>query len=160
MNRRISISLLTSLSFGLLTFLLLSYIGVKDALVLSLLSALLFFPLLLICLSVSAKIQEKKYRSLEAEISSPIFYQTNGNFDLGNGEVRNGNIYFCEAGIVCTCMDQKPYALDEIPVEALHKIAFDSIHLHVYLKDGRIFRITLPDAEQVIALLRQKDWVT
>lgn len=160
MNRNLLVSLFTSLFVGLASFLLLSYAGVSGALYLSLISAVLFSLLLLLCLTVTARIQEKKYRSLEAKITSPIFYQTNGNFDLGGGTVKNGNIYFCEAGVVCACMDQKPYALDGFPVEALHRIAFDSIHLHFYLKDGRILRITLPDAYPVIDLLRQKNWVT
>ena len=43
----------------------------------------------------------------EKEITSPVFYKTNGNFNLGNGKVKNGNIYFCEAGIVCVSLEEK-----------------------------------------------------
>ena len=52
---------------------------------------------------------EKKAKAaakLEKEIVSPIFYKTNGNFNLGNGKIKNGNIYFCEAGIVCVCLEE------------------------------------------------------
>ena len=39
---------------------------------------------------------DKKYAEFEKKITSPVFYKTNGNFNLGNGKVKNGNIYFAK----------------------------------------------------------------
>ena len=102
---------------------------------------------------------DKRYAQAEAQIPYPIFYKTNGNFDLGGGRIKNGNIYFCDAGIVCVSMEEKPYALDEILVREIHKISFDTIHLHIHTKDGRLFKITLPDASDVVNVLIEKGWV-
>lgn len=105
------------------------------------------------------KVLDKRYAEVEAQIPYPIFYRTNGNFDLGDGKIKNGNIYFCDAGIICASMEEKPYALDEILVQDIHKISFDTIHLHIHTKDGRLFQITLPDASIVVELLKDKDWI-
>ena len=102
---------------------------------------------------------DKRYAKFEKEITSPVFYKTNGNFNLGNGKVKNGNIYFCEAGIVCVCLEEKPYTLDEILLQDVERYQFDNIHLNIFAKDGRIFVITLPDVQKVIEVLRQKDWI-
>ena len=102
---------------------------------------------------------DKKYAEFEKKITSPVFYKTNGNFNLGNGKVKNGNIYFCEAGIVCLCLDEKPYTLDEILVQDIDYYQFDDIHLNIFNKDGRLFVITLPDAKNVRKVLERKDWI-
>lgn len=109
--------------------------------------------------SIHQKILDRRYAQLEAEIPYPIFYRTNGNFDLGGGIVKNGNICFCDAGIVCASMEETPYALEEILLQDIERMSFDTIHLHIHTKDGRLFRITLPDAAVVVELLKQKDWV-
>lgn len=102
---------------------------------------------------------DKRYSQAEAQIPCPIFHKSNGNFDLGGGRIKNGNIYFCNVGIVCVSMEEKPYALDEITVQEIHRISFDTIHMHIYTKDSRLFKITLPDAAEVAELLIERDWV-
>jgi hypothetical protein len=102
---------------------------------------------------------DKRYAKFEKEITSPIFYKTNGNFNLGNGKVKNGNVYFCEAGIVCVCLEEKPYTLDEILLQDIERFQFDNIHLNIFAKDGRMFVLTAPDAAKIIEVLRQKGWV-
>lgn len=101
---------------------------------------------------------DKRYAEIEKQIPYSIFYKTNGNFDLGC-KIRNGNIYFCKAGIVCVSLDEKPYSLDEILVQDIERMRFDKIHLHIFTKDGRSFRITLPDAEKIVELLKERNWV-
>lgn len=105
------------------------------------------------------KVMDNRYAKIEAEIPYPVFYKTNGNYDLGGGKTKNGNIYFCDAGIICVSMEKKPYTLDEILIQDIHKISYDTIHLHIHTKDGRLFKITLPDASDVVELLQQKNWV-
>lgn len=105
------------------------------------------------------KVLDKRYARIESEIPCPVFYKTNGNFDLGGGKIKNGNLYFCDVGIICVSMEKKPYILNEILIQNIYKISYDTIHLHIHTKDGRLFKITLPDASDVVELLKQKDWV-
>lgn len=127
------------------------------------------FPLMIFAMVFSAalcflfmilyqKILNRRYANLEAQIPYPIFYRTNGNFDLGSG-IKNGNLYFCDAGIVCVSMEKKPYTLDEILVQDISMIRFDAIHLHIHTRDGRFFKITTADAPIVIELLKERNWV-
>lgn len=159
MKAKALLSAITGFFFGLITYFLLQYLEMDDALLISVFAGLLFYILLFVFLLVYGKIMDKKYAEFEKEITSPIFYKTNGNFNLGNGKVKNGNIYFCEAGIVCLCLDEKPYTLDEILLQDIDRYQFDDIHLSIFTKDGRLFVITLPDAKNVIKTLKGKDWI-
>ena len=159
MKAKALLSAITGFFFSLITYFLLQYLEMDDALLISVFAGLLFYILLFVFLLVYGKIMDKKYAEFEKEITSPIFYKTNGNFNLGNGKVKNGNIYFCEAGIVCLCLDEKPYTLDEILLQDVDRYQFDDIHLNIFTKDGRLFVITLPDAKNVIKTLKEKDWI-
>ena len=156
MKAKALLSAITGFFFGLITYFLLQYLQMDGALLISVFGGLLFYILLFVFLLVYGKIMDKKYAEFEKEITSPIFYKTNGNFNLGNGKVKNGNIYFCEAGIVCLCLDEKPYTLDEILLQDVDRYQFDDIHLNIFTKDGRLFVITLPDAKNVIKALKKK----
>ncbi len=159
MKAKALLSATTGFFFGWFTYFVLQYLEMEDALLISVFGGLLFYILLFIFLLVYGKIMDKKYAEFEKEINSPIFYKTNGNFNLGNGKVKNGNIYFCEAGIVCLCLDEKPYTLDEILLQDVDHYQFDDIHLNIFTKDERVFVITLSDAKNVIKTLREKDWI-
>ena len=148
-----------SLVFAVCAYFLLQYCKYPDALIISVLGGVLFFIFLFLFVFFYKKRLDKKYSEIEKEITSPIFYKTNGNFNLGNGKVKNGNIYFCEAGIVCLCLDEKPYTLDEILLKDIDYFQFDNIHLNIFTKDERLFVVTLPNAKNVIKLLKEKDWV-
>lgn len=159
MKAKALLSAITGFFFGLITYFLLQYLEMDNALLISVFAGLLLYILLFVFLLVYGKIMDKKYAEFEKEITSPIFYKTNGNFNLGNGKVKNGNIYFCEAGIVCLCLDEKPYTLDEILLQDIDRYQFDDIHLNIFAKDGRLFVITLPDAKNVMKTLNEKDWI-
>lgn len=150
------LSAITGFFFGLITYFSLQYLEMDNTLLISVFSGLLFYILLFLFLLVYGKIMNKRYEEFEKEITSPVFYKTNGNFNLGYGKVKNGNIYFCEAGIVCLCLDEKPYTLEEILVQDVDYYQFDDIHLNIFTKDGRLFVITLPDAKNVIKTLKKK----
>ncbi len=159
MKTKAVLSAITGFFFGLISYFLLQYLEMDDALLFSVFGGLLFYVLLFVFLLVHGKITDKKYAKYEKEITSPVFYKTNGNFNLGNGKVKNGNIYFCEGGIVCLCLDEKPYTLDEILLQDIDHYQFDDIHLSIFVKDGRLFVITLPDAKNVIKVLKEKEWI-
>ena len=153
------LSAITGFFFGLITYFSLQYLEMDNTLLISVFSGLLFYILLFLFLLVYGKIMNKRYEEFEKEITSPVFYKTNGNFNLGYGKVKNGNIYFCEAGIVCLCLDEKPYTFDEILLQDVDCYQFDDIHLNIFTKDGRLFVITLPDAKNVRKVLERKDWI-
>ena len=144
------------LLFGLISYFALRLLEIDQSGQLAAFSGSLFALLLFPVLVVYKKTMDKRYAKLEKEITSPIFYKTNGNFNLGNGKVKNGNIYFCESGIVCVSLEEKPYTLDEILLQDIERYQFDNIHLNIFAKDGRIFVITLPDATRIIEVLREK----
>ena len=131
----------------------------KYNLTVSILSGALFSLALMTYFLIYLKYYTKKYTEFENMIDSPVFYKTNGNFNISNGLIKNGNIYFCEAGIVCLCLDEKPYTLDEILLQDIDHYHFDDIHLNIFTKDGRLFVITLPNAKNVIKTLKEKDWI-
>ncbi len=145
--------------FGLITYLLLSYLELDGAFKIGVICGIGFYLALLIFLYVYEEKMNKKYAEFEKDITSPIFYNTNGNFNLGNGKIKNGNIYFCENGIVCVCLEEKPYTLDEILLQDIDRYQYDNVHLNIYTKDGRVFVVTVPDVAKIIEILQEKKWV-
>ncbi len=147
--------------FALISYLLLCLIlgEEKYNLIVSILGGALFSLALMTYFLIYLKYYAKKYTEFENVIDSPVFYKTNGNFNLSNGQIKNGNIYFCEAGIICVCLDKKPYALAKILVEDIENIEYDTIHLNVTTKDKRYICVTLSDINSVIPVLKEKDWI-
>ena len=159
MKAKVVLSTITGFLFGLIGYFVLLILDIDQPFQIAALGGLLFALLLFPALVIYGNIMDRRYAKFEKEITSPIFYKTNGNFNLGNGKVKNGNIYFCEAGIVCVCLEEKPYSLDEILLQDIERYHFDNIHLNIFAKDGRIFVITLPDAKTVLEVLREKEWI-
>ena len=159
MKAKVFLSAFTGFFFGLIGYFVLLLLDIDQpfqlAVMSGLLSALLLFPFLV----VYEKIMEKRYAKFEKEITSPIIYKANGNFNLGNGKVKNGNIYFCEAGIVCVCLEEKPYTLDEILLQNIDHYTYTFSQLNVFTNDGRLFVITVPKADEIIDLLIRKGWI-
>ena len=145
--------------YGFLGYFVLLFLRLDKAFQLAALGGLLFGHLLFLFLIVYGKIIEKRYEKFEKEIASPIFYKTNGNSNLGSGKVKNGNIYFCEAGIICACLEEKPYTVDEIPVQDIDRISYTPTQLNLFTKDGRMFLFTVPKVEEIVDMLMRKGWI-
>lgn len=160
MKAKFFLSAFTGFLFGLIGYFVLLLLDIDQPFQLAALSGLLFALLLFPVLVVYGNIMDKRYAKFEKEISSPIFYKTNGNFNLGNGKVKNGNVYFCEAGIVCICLEEKPYTLDEILLQNIDHYTYTFSELNVFTNDGRLFVITVPRADEIIDLLIRKGWIT
>ena len=160
MKAKVFLSAFTGFLFGLIGFFVLLLLDIEQPFQLAMLSGLLFALLLFPVLIVYGNIMDKRYAKFEKEITSPIFYKTNGNFNLGNGKVKNGNVYFCEAGIVCVCLEEKPYTLDEILLQNIDHYTYTFSELNVFTNDGRLFVITVPRADEIIDLLMRKGWIT
>lgn len=153
------LSAMTGFLFGLIGYFVLLLLEIDQPFQLAVFSGLLVALLLFPVLVVYGRIMEKRYAEFEKGITSPIFYKANGNFKLDNGKVRNGNIYFCQSGMICVCLEEKPYTVDEILLQDIEGLQFHDFHLNITAKDGRRFVITLPDAPKIIDVLREKDWI-
>jgi hypothetical protein len=160
MKAKVFLSAFTGFLFGLIGYFVLLLLDIDQPFQLAALSGLLFALLLFPVLVVYGNIMDKRYAKFEKEITSPIFYKTSGNFNLGNGKIKNGNIYFCEAGIVCVCLEEKPYTLDEILLQDIDRYTYTFSQLNVFTNDGRLFVITVPRADEIIDLLMRKGWIT
>ena len=156
---KVFLSAFTGFLFGLIGYFVLLLLDIDQPFQLAALSGLLFALLLFPVLVVYGNIMDKRYAKFEKEITSPIFYKTNGNFNLGNGKVKNGNVYFCEDGIVCVCLEEKPYTLDEILLQDIDRYTYTFSQLNVFTNDGRLFVITVPKADEIIDLLMRKGWI-
>ena len=159
MKAKAILSVFMGFLFGLLGYFALLLLDIDQSFQLAVISGLLFALLLFPVLIVYGNIMDKRYTEFEKEITSPIFYKTNGNFNLGNGKVKNGNIYFCESGIVCVCLEEKPYTLDEILLQNIDHYTYTFSQLNVFTNDGRLFVITVPKADEIIDLLIRKGWI-
>ena len=160
MKAKVFLSAFTGFLFGLIGYFVLLLLDIDQPFQFGALSGLLFALLLFPVLVVYGNIMDKRYAKFEKEITSPIFYKTSGNFNLGNGKIKNGNIYFCEAGIVCVCLEEKPYTLDEILLQDIDRYTYTFSQLNVFTNDGRLFVITVPRADEIIDLLMRKGWIT
>ena len=160
MKAKALLSVITGFFFGFLGYFVLLLLDIDQPFQLAALSGLLFALLLFPVLVVYGNIMDKRYAKFEKEITSPIFYKTSGNFNLGNGKIKNGNIYFCEAGIVCVCLEEKPYTLDEILLQNIDHYTYTFSELNVFTNDGRLIVITVPRADEIIDLLMRKGWIT
>ena len=160
MKAKVFLSAFTGFLFGLIGYFVLLLLDIDQPFQLAALSGLLFALLLFPVLVVYGNIMDKRYAKFEKEITSPIFYKTNGNFNLGNGKVKNGNVYFCETGIICVCLEEKPHTLDEILLQNIDHYTYTFSELNVFTNDGRLFVITVPRADEIIDLLMRKGWIT
>ena len=145
--------------FALIGYFVLLLLDIDQPFQLAVICGLLFALLLFPVLVVYQNIMDKRYAKFEKEITSPIFYKTNGNFNLGNGKVKNGNIYFCEAGIVCVCLEEKPYSLDEILIQNIAHFSYTFTQLNIITNDNRLFVITAPKVDEIIDIITRKGWI-
>ena len=159
MKAKVFLSAFTGFLFGLSGYFVLLLLDIDQPFQLAALSGLLFALLLFPVLVVYGNIMDKRYAKFEKEITSPIFYKTSGNFNLGNGKIKNGNIYFCEAGIVCVCLEEKPYTLDEILLQNIDHYTYTFTQLNIFTNDDRLFVITVPKVDEIIDILMRKGWI-
>ena len=159
MKAKVILSAFVGFLFGLIGYFVLLLLDIDQPFQLAVLSGLLLALLLFPVLIFYGNIMNKRYAKFENEITSPIFYKTNGNFNLGNGKNKNGNIYFCEAGIVCVCLEEKPYTLDEILLQNIDHYTYTFTQLNIFTNDDRLFVITAPKVDEIIDILIRKGWI-
>ena len=155
MKGTILLSLILGVLFAVLTLIVGLMLWPSYAVVSAVLAFVLATPMMHFALAISERRTNKMYAELEKQITSPIFFKANGNFNLGYGVV-NGNIYLCDNGIVFASVDSKPHRMQEIPAEQIWYFEFDPIHVLLHTRDGWVYAITLPNAQEVQKALEGK----
>lgn len=159
MKAKIFLSAFVAIPFAIVTHFICSKYLSELALVSSIFAGLGTGLILFYFLLIHEKVMNKRYTDAEKNIKSLVFYKTNGNFDLGTGKIKNGNVYLCEDGIALISLDGKPYSYDEILIKDIDKVEINDFKLKIFTKDNRIFLITTPDAKKVISSLQDKGWI-
>ena len=152
------ISALGAVLFGAGSYLVLSVLQIEDALLYALVAAALFFLILSAVLRTSLAKKNQQFKQLEQQLQLQYFHKTKGDFDDGKADVKSGNIYFCESGIFCLNLNEKPYGLDRIEKEQIARIDADDVHLRIMTWDGRRYILTLSGAQAVRHLLQTRSW--
>ena len=151
------LSLAVGILFGLGSLFVMRWFRVGGA-GLAIATGLLFAWLLFGALQLNESSMRKRYAEAEKLIISPIWLQTNGNVRTGT-KVRNANIYFCEEGIVLISLDQRPFALEEIPVNLIESYEFSNFQFLIRTTDERLFVIQSPESNRIRNELRRKEWI-
>ncbi|MBQ4104619.1 MAG: hypothetical protein IJC90_09195 [Clostridia bacterium] len=159
MKAKIFLSAFVAIPFAIVTHFICSKYLSELALESSIFAGLVTGLSLFYFFMIHEKVMNKRYASAEKNIKSPVFYKTNGNFDLGTGKIKNGNVYLCEDGIALISLDGKPYSYDEILIKDIDKVEINDFKLKIFTKDNRLFLITTPDAKKVISSLQDKGWI-
>ncbi len=145
--------------YAVFWYLFLVIIKMEHAFLLSLVLGGFFGVILFPVLIIIEKRNDKKYKKYEMGFSSPTFYKTTGKFDFGTNKAKYGNIYFCETGIVCICLDAKPHMSNEILLEDIKWFRFSNMDLTILTNDDKTITITMPNAQKVSDILKEKGWV-
>lgn len=158
MKLKTMLSIIIGFLFAISLRIFFYYAGADIDISLSLLVGLFFSTALSVAFYLNEKNTEKKYRQLEEFIESPIFYKANGNFNLGY-TVRNGNIYFCDSGILFALLEGKTPILDELPAHRIDDFHFESPKLFIRTVEGDQYIITTNKVSEIHAVLIEKGWI-
>ena len=143
--------------FAIPTFLIIIFIMPEVALPLSLAVGLLSTLMMFLFLVTYERILNRKFAKFEATIASPILYKTNVNIRFGK-KVKNGNLYFCENGVVFASLEEKPHVIHRLLFEDIEMWEFVFIHVNIHMKDGKIYQYQIPDVPQAQESLEEKEW--
>ena len=159
MRAIILLSAIIGIAFAIPTLIILLFILPEYALQISLLAGCFAFILMSIFLAIHVALDKRKYDRFESKIRIPVFCKVNGNFRVGK-KVRNGNVYFCEEGvIIIALLDEKPYIRETLLLSDVEKISVDGYSLLILMKDGKEYSATVPTAAELETSLAEKGWI-
>ena len=159
MRAVIILSAIIGVTFAIPTYIVLIFILPEYALQISLLAGGFAFILMSIFLAIHIALDKMKYAKFESKIKIPVFCKVNGTFRFGK-KVRNGNVYFCEEGvIIIALLDEKPYIRETLLLSDVEKISVDGFALLILMKDGKEYSATVPTAAELETSLAEKGWL-
>lgn len=151
------LSVFCGLMFAIPTFLILIFIVPEVALQFSVVAGLLFALLLFPAIVIEVHMMNKKFAKFEITLTSPIIYQTIGNIRLDK-KVNNGNLYFCENGVVFASLDKKHHVIHRLLFEDIEMWEFVFIYVNIHMKDGKVYQYQIPNVLQAQETLEEKGW--
>ena len=158
MSGKIFLSAFMGFLFGLMGYFVLRLTNEPQAFVLAALGGVLFAFLLFVYLVIHGYVMDKRYARFEKRMTESVICKANGNIRFHSGSMKNGNLYFCESGVIFICVEGKPYLREEIPLENIAGVTYTLTQLNIATTDHRVFAITLPNADKIAALLAGKGW--
>ena len=159
MRAIIFLSAIIAIAFAIPTLIILLFILPEFALQISLIAGCFAFILMSIFLAINVALDKRKYAKFESKIKTPVFFKANGNFIFGK-KVRNGNVYFCEDGvIIIALLDEKPYIREALLLSDVEKLSVDGFSLLILMKDGTSYSATVSTAAELETSLAKHGWM-
>lgn len=159
MRAIIILSAMIGVMFAIPTLIILLFVLPEYALQISFLAGCFAFILMSIFLAIHVALDKRKYAEFESKIRIPVFCRAKANFTFGK-KVRNGNVYFCEEGvIIIALLDEKPYIRETLLLSDVEKISVDGYSLLILMKDGKEYSATVPTAAELETSLAEKGWI-
>lgn len=153
------LSAIIGVFFAIPTLIILLFVLPEFALQISLLAGCFAFILMSISLAIHSVLDKRKYAQFESKIKTPVFFKANGNFRFGK-KVRNGNVYFCEEGVIIISMlDEKPYIREVLLLSDVEKLSVDGFSLLILMKDGTSYSATVSTAAELETSLTEHGWI-
>ena len=157
MNGKIFLSLIVGAVSGAVALVVGLLLAPDIAILLGLLAFAVIVIALHIILSVTEFRMEKQFDVIERALQSPVLYKTLANFQLGR-DVVSGKVFVCRDRIVFASVEKTPFSVQEIAAEQLERFDLDDIHLRLFTKDGKEYRLVLPDAPEIAQVIRETYW--
>lgn len=159
MRAIIFLSAIIAIAFAIPTLIILLFILPEYALQISLIAGCFAFILMSIFLAINVALDKRKYARFESKIKTPVFFKANGNFIFGK-KVRNGNVYFCEDGvIIIALLDEKPYIREALLLSDVEQLSVDGFSLLILMKDGTSYSATVSTAAELETSLAKHGWM-
>ena len=159
MRAIIFLSAIIAIAFAIPTLIILLFILPEFALQISLIAGCFAFILMSIFLAINVALDKRKYAKFESKIKTPVFFKANGNFIFGK-KVRNGNVYFCEDGvIIIALLDEKPYIREALLLSDVEKLSVYGFSLLILMKDGTSYSATVSTAAELETSLAKHGWM-
>lgn len=152
------LTLITGVIASIPTYIVLRLLHISDAALWTVIAACGFMLVLYPLLRLAGHRTNKKYAAFEAGFKAPFFHRMNANIKFG-GTLRNGNLYFCESGIIMASLDERPTLIEELPLEQIERFTFADVHMEIHVRDGRVFRLTSSEIAETHAALKARKWV-
>lgn len=147
------------LFFGGCTYVILLFVLPEEALTLATFAGSAFGLILYGYLVLHSRRMDRIYSEFAKTLPEGVLLQTNGNFRIDNGRVRNGNLYIYADLIVVASLDEKPHFIERIPRDRVEFLRLESGLLNLSIRDGSTLSFMLPDIRSVETDLRNHNWL-
>lgn len=158
-NGKIFLSLIVGAVGGVVALVVGLLLAPNIAILLGLLAFAVIALALHVVLSVTEFRMEKQFSEIERALPVPVLYKTIANFQLGR-DVVSGKVFVCRDRIVFASVEKTPFSVQELAAEHIARFEQDDIHLRLFTKDGKEYRLVLPDAQNVAQVIRENYWNT